>query len=230
MEAKIYNKEGKESGKVTLSEDMFGLPWNADLVHQVVTGMQSNARTNTTHTKDRSEVSGSNQKPWRQKGTGRARHGSRISPIWRGGGVAHGPRKEKDYSKKINKKMKTKAFFTVLSQKLKDGEIMFVDDLATAEPKTKDAATMLKGMAQADGFAGLATKKKNAALVVLPTHDENTAMSFRNFGNVLVDEARNLNPVQLLTYKYVVIAKPDESMKVLEGRHDKSNIKNQTSK
>lgn len=219
METKIYTKEGKEAGSINLPDALFALEWNGDLVHQVVTGMQSNERAPVAHTKDRSEVSGSNQKPWRQKGTGRARHGQRISPIWRGGGIAHGPRNEKDFSKKINKKMKTKALFTVLSQKLKDNEVIFVDDIATSEPKTKDAKDILKGIASAnESYNALATKRKNAALVLLPGHDEATAKSFRNFSNVEVDEVRNVNPVKLLTYKYVVVAKPDEAVKILEGR------------
>src|SRR5688572_16302299 len=118
MEANIYNKEGKAIGKVQLPEELFGLPWNADLVHQVVVSMQSNARAPIAHTKTRAEVSGTNQKPWQQKGTGRARHGQRISPIWRGGGISHGPRNDRNFEKKINKKMRTKALFTVLSKKM----------------------------------------------------------------------------------------------------------------
>ena len=223
MESKVYNREGKEVGTVQLADALFNVKWNADLVHQVVTSMQSNARSNVAHTKDRSEVSGTNQKPWRQKGTGRARHGQRISPIWRGGGIAHGPRNEKNFDKKINKKMRSKALFTVLSRKLKDGEIIFVEDIATDEPKTKDALEALKGISNVDGFNGLSDKKKNAALIALPGHDMNTGLSFRNMGNVEVDEIRNINPVQLLTYKYLIIAKPDESLKVLESRKNKSN-------
>src|SRR3954467_5139183 len=109
MESTVYNQKGKEVGKIQLAEQIFGLKWNADLVHQVVTSMESSARTNVAHTKNRGEVSGGGKKPWQQKGTGRARHGSIRSPIWVGGGVTHGPRKDKDYDRKINKKMKAKA-------------------------------------------------------------------------------------------------------------------------
>jgi len=218
MQAPLYNKDGKEVSTLELKDEMFNLPWNADLVHQVVVAMQSNARNTVAHTKDRSEVSGSNQKPWRQKGTGRARHGQRISPIWRGGGIAFGPRNEQNFDKKVNKKMRNKALFIVLSQKLRDGEIVFVDDIATSEPKTKDALSVLRGLASVEGFTSLMTKKKNSALVVLPEQDDTTAKSFRNIGIVEVENIRNINPVQLLTYKYLVVAQPKEVLKVLESR------------
>src|SRR6202167_3095081 len=106
MEAIIYNTQGKKSGSVDLPEAIFGIKWNDSLMHQVVTSMQDNARTNVAHTKGRGEVRGGGKKPWRQKGTGRARHGSIRSPIWKGGGVTHGPSKDKVYSVAIPKKMR----------------------------------------------------------------------------------------------------------------------------
>jgi large subunit ribosomal protein L4 len=127
MEAKIYNIQGKEAGNITLPENIFGLPWNADLVHQVVTAMQANARGPVAHTKDRGEVRGGGRKPWQQKGTGRARHGSIRSPIWKGGGITHGPRNDKIYAQKVNRQARQKALLVALSRKYKDGEIVFVD-------------------------------------------------------------------------------------------------------
>ena len=218
MNAKVYSKEGKESGKVDLPEAVFGVEWNPDLVHEVVVGLQANARAGTAHTKDRSEVRGGGRKPWRQKGTGRARHGSRRSPIWTGGGVTFGPRSEKDYSVKINKTVKAKALASVLSKKLTDGEVLFVDSLEMTEPKAKDAKAAVTAIAKGAGHEDLATKRKNAALVVLADRDLATEKSFRNFGNYQVAQAKDINPVDLLSYKYVVVASPKNSVEILEKR------------
>jgi large subunit ribosomal protein L4 len=219
MNAKVYSKEGKETGNVTLPESVFGVAFNADLVHEVVLGMQANARgISSAHTKGRGEVSGGGKKPWKQKGTGRARHGSTRSPIWVGGGVSHGPRNEKDYSVKINKKVRAKALATVLSKKLADNEIIFVDSLKLGEPKAKEAKAVIVAVAKGSGNDALATKRKNAALVVLATRDLATEKSFRNFGNYEVIMAKDINPVDLLTYKYVVMADAAASVEVLEKR------------
>lgn len=218
METKVFTKEGKEAGKVTLPESVFGVAWNADLVHEVVVSMQSNARAGTAHTKDRSEVSGTGKKPWKQKGTGRARHGSRRSPIWAGGGVSHGPRTDKDYSKKINKKARAKALAITLSKKFADGEVLFVDTLALEAPKAADAKAAIKALATGAGVETLATKRKNAALIVLPARNEAAELSFRNFGNYEVAQAKDINPVDLLTYKFVLFAEPDATIEALTAR------------
>jgi large subunit ribosomal protein L4 len=218
MEATIYNAKGASAGKVKLSEKVFGLSWNADLVHQVMTSMMSNARQPIAHTKTRGEVSGGGKKPWRQKGTGRARHGSTRSPLWIGGGVAHGPRNDKNYARKVNKAAKAKAFFTVLSKKLRDGEVLFVDSLSFAAPKTAEAKAALVGLSKAKGFETLSTKRKNAAFIAIGKKDSNVEKSFRNIGSVVVDEARNLNLLDLLGSKFVVIENPTESLKALEAK------------
>lgn len=218
MKAKIYTRDGAESGEVTLPEAVFGVAWNADLVHEVVVGMQSNARAGTAHTKDRSEVRGGGKKPWKQKGTGRARHGSRRSPIWSGGGITFGPRSEKDFSVKINKKVKAKALATVLSKKLADNEVFFVDSLKMTEPKTKEAKAVIAALAKGTNNESLATKRKNAAIVVLADRNLDTEKSFRNFGNIEVVMAKDVNPVELLTYKYVVVADAVSAVEVLAKR------------
>src|SRR5476651_1687466 len=143
MEAKIYNQKGVASGNITLPEKVFAAKWRSDLVHQVVQSMRSNKRAGTADTKDRGEVRGGGRKPWKQKGTGRARHGSIRSPIWVGGGVTHGPLSEKNYKRKISKSMRAQALFSVLSKKLKDAEMLFVDTLLTKDIKTKGALEVM---------------------------------------------------------------------------------------
>jgi large subunit ribosomal protein L4 len=180
--------------------------------------MQANARQNRAHTKDRSEVSGGGKKPWKQKGTGQARHSSTRSPIWRHGGITFGPRNERDYSEKINKKMRMGALISVLSRKAKDGELILVDKFVFAEPKTKVAKSALAKLSAGASAAQLVSKRKNAALVVLASHDANTIKSFSNFGNVMTEEVRNLNPLGVMTAKYLVIEKPEESFAALIAR------------
>lgn len=218
MEAKVYNQEGKQKGELTLPAEIFGLPWNADLVHQVATSYMSNKRAGTADTKDRSEVAGGGKKPWRQKGTGRARHGSIRSPIWRGGGTTFGPLSEKNYTKKINKKTKIKALFTVLSRKLKDGEIFFVDDIKTSAPKTKEAKSVLLSLSKAPGLETILSKRKNSAVIFTPSKNKETERVFGNFNNLMVDELRNMNILDILNYKNVLIVSPEESVKLLSSK------------
>ena len=148
MKTDIYSKEGKKTGSVELPENIFGVAWNNSLMYQVVTVMQANARTPVAHTKDRGDVRGGGKKPWQQKGTGRARHGSIRSPIWKGGGVTHGPRNEKVYARELPKKMRAKALFMALSRKLKDGELIFVDSLGLTTPKTASAKSTLMALSK----------------------------------------------------------------------------------
>ncbi|HEU5114478.1 MAG TPA: 50S ribosomal protein L4 [Candidatus Paceibacterota bacterium] len=218
FEATIYSKDGKSAGTIALSEKVFGLPWNSDLVHQVMHSMMSTARQPIAHTKTRGEVRGGGKKPWRQKGTGRARHGSTRSPIWVGGGVAHGPRNDKNYDRKINKTMKAKAFLTVLSRKYKDGEVIFVESFGMTAPKTADAAKALSNLSKAEGFAKLSTKPRNAAFIALSKKDANVERSFKNIGSVTVDEIRNVNLLDLLKHSFVVIENPKEALKVIENK------------
>lgn len=217
MDAIVYNQKGKEAGKVKLPERVFGVPWNADLVHQVAVSLAANARTPVAHTKGRGEVRGGGRKPWQQKGTGQARHGSSRSPIWRGGGITHGPKKERDYSAKVNKKMRAKALFAVLSKKFAGGEVLFVDRFQFVEPKARDAKIVLGALAGV-GFPKLTTKKQNAAFLALAKKDANTEKSFRNFGNVAVGELRNLNVGDALSHTYLIIENPSETLASLTAK------------
>jgi large subunit ribosomal protein L4 len=221
MEGKIYNKEGKEVGKIDLPDSIFGLSWNADLVHQVSTSMQANLRTPIAHTKDRSEVRGGGKKPWAQKGTGRARHGSRRSPIWRTGGVAHGPRNEKIYKKKINKKMKAKALQTLLAQKYRDGQVLFVDNLQQDKIKTKTASLAMKALASIKGFEWLTGGKKPVAYVALNEYNETTKKSFNNLPQAHIGEVKNLNVLDMLNHKFVIIENPEKSLEFITSKLSK---------
>lgn len=218
MEATIYDIKGGKKGSVTLPESVFGLPWNADLVAQVANSLASSKRKNIAHTKSRADVRGGGKKPWKQKGTGRARHGSTRSPIWVGGGVAHGPRNEKNYERTVTKKMKAKALYTILSRKWKDGEILFVDSLALSEPKTRVAVDALKGLSGVKGFEKLLAKRNNSAVIALAGKSKETERSFANLGNIEVLEARNLHPLALLQYKYLVLENPSEALTILPGK------------
>lgn len=224
METKIYNQAGEETGKLDLPTTVFDLPRNDDLIHQVVVSMEANKRNNIAHTKDRSEVRGGGKKPWRQKGTGRARHGSIRSPIWRGGGITFGPTKDKNYAKKINKKMRVKALYVVLSQKMRDKEILFVDNLKFGAPQTKEAKMVLGKLSGIAGFENILSKRKNSAYLALNARDKNTEKSFQNFGNVMVNEIKNINPLDILRFKHLVITNPKESVEFLKSKITDSKV------
>lgn len=212
MKAEIHSIAGKKTGEIELSEKVFGLSMNSDLVSQVVNSILSSRRKNIAHVKTRGEVSGGGKKPWKQKGTGRARHGSTRSPIWVGGGVAHGPRNEKNYERKVSKKMRVKALYTILSAKLRDGEILFIDSLKLKEPKTREAKKVLEGLSSVKGFEKILTKKNNSALIALSSKARETERSFRNMSNTRTIEARNLEPIALLEHKYLVLENPEMSL------------------
>ncbi len=226
METQVYNQKGKAVGSLALPESIFGLSWNADLVHQVVTAMQANARTPVAHTKFRGEVSGTGKKPWKQKGTGRARHGSQRSPLWRGGGITHGPRNDKSYEQKINKKMAAKALFTVLSEKARKGQILFLEEIAMSKIKTKDGVEILNNLKTIKGFEKMgAAKNKKGIYLTVPAKSENVKKSFANIKSIEVDEVRNMNPVDLLAYRFIIMAQPKESFAFLGGKLEKKVAK-----
>ncbi len=203
MKVPVYNHEGKEAGEVTLPKEIFEVPFNADLVHQVATIQTANQRQGSAHTKDRSEVRGGGKKPWRQKGTGRARHGSSRSPIWRGGGITFGPRNEKVYSREIPKKMRKKALCMLLSEKAKNNLLVVVESFGTETKKTKVMATMIKKLPSAKG-----------SRLVLNSEGNNVFLAARNIARTSVLETRNMNVVDLLNHKYLMVSK--EGIKEIE--------------
>jgi large subunit ribosomal protein L4 len=219
LEVKKFDMNGNELGTIALPAEIFGVAWRPDLVHQVTTAIQANLRQNRAHTKDRSEVSGGGRKPWKQKGTGQARQGSTRSPIWRHGGVALGPRADRDYGEKVNKKMRRQALLSALSKKAAEGEILVVDTLAFAAPKTVEAKRFLGALAKGAGAAGLLEKKRHAALLAFAGYDANKIKSFRNIDNLATEEARNLNALSVLTAKYVIIENPEAVYGVLGAKN-----------
>ena len=218
MEAKTYNQKGDQAGTITLPPKVFAAKWRSDLVHQVVQSMRSNKRAGTADTKGRGEVRGGGKKPWKQKGTGRARHGSSRSPIWVGGGVTHGPLAEKNYKRKISKKMRAQALFSVLSRKWKDEEILFIDSLTLPLIKTKEAKEVIKNLAKSTGWKALSTSKKPKFLTALYGRNENAEKSFRNLPQLEIVFLKNLNSLDVLNHQYLLIENPKESIKFLESR------------
>lgn len=205
---KVYNLEGKETEELKVSDSVFGLPANNDLVHQVYVSLSANKRQVLAHTKNRGERAGSGIKPWRQKGTGRARVGSVRTPTWRGGGVAFGPTKDRNFKKKINKKMNARAIAVVLSGKLKDGEITVLDKLELAGQKTKEMAAALKKF-----------KLKGTVLLSFGGKEKELMRLSRNLPKVKNIATGQLNVLAMLDNKNLIMSK--ESIKYLEKKYEK---------
>lgn len=218
MKYDVYNTQGKKSGAVELPERVFDVAWNDALMHQVITSMQDNARTPVAHVKTRGDVRGGGRKPWQQKGTGRARHGSIRSPIWRGGGVTHGPRNEKSYTRTIPKKMRARALAMALSRKLRDGEVIFVDTFGIDVPKTAAAKKVLVSLGSSLGAKNMSEKRANATLIALADPRAVVLKSFQNIGNVECRAVRELNPVSIMKNSYLVIENPEEAVAILSHR------------
>ena len=219
MFVKTYTQNGKESEKAELPSEIFDVKMNSDLVHQVVLSQMSNQRQVIAHTKDKSEVRGGGRKPWKQKGTGRARHGSIRSPIWKGGGVTFGPTKDRNFKKKINKKMRRKALFMVLSSKVKDKEMIILDELKISQPKTKEMVKIIqtsafaffsdKSMTDKSKVESRKSKVKNqsSVLVALSKKDVDITRAVKNIQKVKTVQAKDLNVLDLLNYKYLMMPK-----------------------
>ncbi|MEK7212065.1 MAG: 50S ribosomal protein L4 [Patescibacteria group bacterium] len=198
MTTEVYNLQGQRVGKLELPGNIFGVKWNPVLVHQALLAQLANRRNPWAHAKGRGEVRGGGRKPWRQKGTGRARHGSIRSPLWVGGGKAHGPIKSRDYSQKLNKKMRRLAILSVLSKKAKDGDIKFFDNLAINEPKTKVLFGYLRKL------VSLPAKSKKLDVLIIPESDNaNILRASRNLVKTKVLPTANLNVYDLMNYKHI---------------------------
>ncbi len=247
MKVDVYNQKGEKVGSALLPKEIFEVPLNQDVVHQAVLSQLATSRLIHAKTKTRAEVRGGGRKPWRQKGTGRARHGSRRSPLWIGGGTTFGPTTEKNYAKKINKKMKRKALFMVLSRKAKDDEIILLDELTLQEPKTKRMAEVFSAFAsrlkkaqketvtKEEVVSPPTSKNKKApktqktrlpssftkTLVVLPERDEVIVRAAKNLPYADTLRADSLNVVDLLSHKYLLI--PKASVKVIERVYARSH-------
>lgn len=191
---KLYDIAGKVAGEKQLDSSVFGVKVNPSVVHEVMVGLQANARKSLAHTKTKGEVRGGGKKPWAQKGTGRARQGSSRNPHWVGGGVAFGPRSERDYYKKINRKMQQRAFTMVLSDKVANDKLILVEKLEAKEGKTKGTAALL---------AKLPVKGKLA--LVNNSKDPLFARSVRNLTKVMLFGTGNLSLVDVLRAEYLIM-------------------------
>jgi large subunit ribosomal protein L4 len=196
MELKLLNAQGQASSNVVAPDTIFGRDYNEALIHQVVVAYQANARSGNRKQKDREEVSHTTKKPWRQKGTGRARAGMSSSPIWRGGGRAFPNSPDENFSHKVNKKMYRAGICSILSQLARDGRLSVIEEMSVEAPKTKLLAQKLKNM-------GL-----DSVLVITDSLDENLMLAARNLPNVLVVEPRQADPMSLVFFKKVLITKP----------------------
>ena len=197
MKVSAYNQKGEKVGTALLPKEIFEVPINPDLIHQVVVSQMANRRQRIAHAKDRGEVRGGGRKPWAQKGTGRARVGSIRSPLWRGGGVTFGPRKEKVVKKKIPKKMKRKALFMALSGKAKNNFLILLDKLQIEKAKTRLVAEVLQKL----------PCKDQSTLIALGTDDKKIITGARNLPRVETIGAKDLNALDVLSFKYLIVPK-----------------------
>ncbi|MEK7183419.1 MAG: 50S ribosomal protein L4 [Patescibacteria group bacterium] len=193
-ELKLYSLEGKEIGILPVTDSLFAVEPKESVIHQAILAQEANSRVAIAHTKDRSEVSGGGKKPWKQKGTGRARHGSTRSPIWIGGGVAHGPRNDRNFTIKINKKAKRTALAMAITDKVKDGAFIAVENFDISEAKTKFAAKMRKALPGAD----------KSTLVILTTGDAVMRRALKNIPKTQSIYAHSLNVRDVAKYRNVI--------------------------
>lgn len=199
MEIKLLNDQGQSAATVEAPDTVFGREFNEALVHQVVVAYQANARAGNRAQKDRATVKHSTKKPWRQKGTGRARAGMTSSPLWRGGGRAFPSSPDENFTQKVNKKMYRAGIRSILSQLAREDRIAIVENFALDTPKTKAAAEKLKGL-------GLGNAD-SSVLIITDAFDENLYLATRNLAHVAVVEPRYADPLSLIRYKQVLITR-----------------------
>jgi len=211
----VYNQAAAKAGTVELSEKVFGLKLNESLVHQAMVTQMSNERQVLAHTKGRSEVRGGGRKPWRQKGTGRARVGSSRSPLWIGGGVTFGPTKDRNFKKKINRKMKQQAICMVLADRAANNSLVVLDKFDISEYKTKTVNAIFKNIEEKVLSKQNDKKSKRSILVVNDDKGEPFKYSVRNLAGIKNINLENINIVDLLNYQNLVIT--ENVAKKLEG-------------
>ncbi len=195
MELKLLNAQGQAASNVAAADTIFGRDYNEALIHQVVIAYQANARSGNRKQKDREEVHHTTKKPWRQKGTGRARAGMSSSPLWRGGGRIFPNSPDENFTHKVNKKMYRAGICSILSQLAREDRLTVIEDLTIDAPKTKLLSQKLAGM----GF--------DSVLIITDTLNENLDLASRNLPNVLVVEPRHADPLSLVFYKKILITK-----------------------
>ncbi|MBA3478286.1 MAG: 50S ribosomal protein L4 [Lautropia sp.] len=196
MELKVLNDQGQSAGTVAAVDTVFGRDFNEPLIHQVVVAYQANARSANRAQKDRSEVRHSTKKPWRQKGTGRARAGMTSSPMWRGGGRIFPNKPDENFSQKVNKKMYRAGMCSILSQLAREDRLAVVDAITLEAPKTKLLASRLRALGM-----------ESSTLILTDSQDENLLLAARNLPHVLVLEARHADPLSLVHYGKVLITR-----------------------
>ena len=196
MELKLLNDKGQAASDVAAPDTIFGRDYNEALIHQVVVAYQANARSGNSKQKNREEVHHTTKKPWRQKGTGRARAGMSSSPLWRGGGRIFPNSPDQNYSHKVNKKMYRAGLCSILSQLAREGRLSVIEEISLEAPKTKLLSSKLKEMGLLE-----------SVLIIADNIDENLALASRNLPHVLIVEPRHADPVSLVFYKKIVITK-----------------------
>lgn len=204
MDFQVKNAHGEDVANISVSDDVFGNDYNEALVHQVMVSVQSNLRQGTKAQKARSEVAGGGAKPWRQKGSGRARAGTNSSPIWRSGGATFAA-KPRDFSQKINKKMYSAAMRSIISELNRSGRLVIIEDISVSQPKTKELATQLKSFGLSDALI----------IVSRDALTENLYLASRNIKNIAITDADMIDPVGLMAFDKVLVTK-DAIMQVQE--------------